>query len=495
LSDLSTGTNYKRSKRKWDDGLPDAVGFATEYGDELLDYFVTAGDDPETSNLLPPTPPDGFDVNTPIDTLGNCAIHWACSMGDVEITRDLLARGANPAIQNHGCKETPLIRAVLFTNSYDKKSFHRIVEMLAGTIVERDSHGATVFHHIAETARSRGKWSSARYYCEVLINKMLEMGSNYVQTLLTSADENQDTPALCAIRNGCVKVATFLLNYCPEAGDIPNLKGETANDYLRALRDKRESLEQPPSSPLGRAGELSMNGTHRHGIRRRPLKQPVSRAASAMYESVGATFEEQRDRLASSFDAEITEKDTAIAESRQNLADLEAQRSKIRQDTYTLIARAGSDDENQLIALRQEYAAALRTIESLLEQKEHYTLQQRVRVQDQLSPVMSFRSANPAPLTGDELNAALPLAIELSRLQVRRKQLVIDIARLMGEVGTGEKLGKHRKLVAIATGIKEDELDGMSKELLESLQAGIPAGVGEGDGPKTPEGMVGVELA
>ena len=486
LSQNSTGS--RKRKRDLEDNILSASELEhTMYGDELLDYFVTAGDDPQASNILPPTPPPNFDIDRPIDSHGNNALHWACAMGDVRVTRDLIARRANPAAQNHGSRETPLIRAVLFTNNYDKRTFPKVVEALAGTIVERDFHGATVFHHIAETGRSRGKWSCARYYSEVLINKMQEMGSNYVQALLTSVDAHHDTAALCAIRNGCVKVATFLLNHCPEAGDIPNLKGETANDHLRALREKKDSLEQPPSSPL-RPGESF--GSRR--LRRKPIRQPVSRAASLMYDQVALTFEEQRDKLADSYDTEMKEKDTIIAEAKQTLNDFEAQRSKIRQESYALMAKVEDDARMQL--LRLEYDACLRETESLLEQKEHAGLQQQVLQQDQLTPPQAFRSANGQPLSQDEMRAALPWAIELFRQQSTRRQLVREIARLTGDAGTSEKIGKHRKLVAIATGIKEEELDQMSGELLESLEA--TQGNAVSSAPQTPPHMMsGLEVA
>ena len=452
----------------------------TLYGDELLDYFVTAGDDPQASNILPPNPPSFFDVDRPIDTHGNNALHWACAMGDVKVTRNLLDRGANPAVQNHGSGETPLIRAVLFTNNYDKRTFPKIVEHLAGTITERDFHGATVFHHIAETGRSRGKWSCARYYCEVLINKMQEMGSNYVQALLTSADANLDTAALCAIRNGCVKVATFLLNHCPEAGDIQNLKGESANSHLRALREKRESLEQPGSSPP-RAGDLY--GSKR---RKRTQRQAVSRAASNMYDNTTTMFDEQRERLANMYDSEMKEKDVTIAEAKQALSDFEAQRHKVRQESYALMANVEDDSKMQL--LRQEYETCLRNTESLLEQKEHAGLQRQVLQQDQQAPPQAFRSANSNPLSQEEMHQALPWAVELSQQQNNRRHLVREIARLLGDAGTSEKIGKHRKLVAIATGLREEDLDNMSGELLESLEA--TQGNALTNGPRTPPRMV-----
>ncbi|KAJ9494086.1 Transcription factor mbp1 (MBF subunit p120) [Exophiala xenobiotica] len=474
----NSAASRKRKQRDFEEQMVTATDLDhTMYGDELLDYFVTAGDDPNNAHMTPPQPPPNFDVDRPIDNLGNNALHWACAMGAVQIARDLLARGANPKAPNGTGGETPLIRAVLFTNNYDKRTFPKIVQALSGTIVERDWHGATVFHHIAESARLRGKWSCARYYCEVLINKMQEMGSNYVRALLVSQDAKHDTALLCAIRNGCVKVATFLLNHCPEAGDIQNLKGETANEYLRALREKKESLQQPGSSPP-RVGE---SYTAKQARRKRQ-KDSVSRAASLVLDKIGPLMDEGSFKLADMYDSQMTEKDTEISEAKQALSDFETQRHKIRQETFLLMAKA--EDASKIPALRQDYETCLSEIHSLLEQKEHSTLQQEIFQQDQQANPQAFRFANPQPLSADEIRASLPWAIELNQQQAMRRYWVQEIAKLMGEAGTGEKVGKHRKLVAIATGMKEDQLDSMSEELLENLQAS------QGAAPQTPPAMM-----
>jgi transcription factor MBP1 len=478
MSQQSTGSR-KRKRGVENGAFSNAELEHTLYGDELLDYFVTSSEE-NGSNMQPPAPPRNFDVDRPIDTQGNNALHWACAMGDVGVMRDLLARGASPAAQNEVSGETPLIRAVLFTNNYDKQSFPKVVAALQNTITERDWHGATVFHHIAETARSRSKWSCARYYTEVLINKLLEMGPTFVQALLITQDKHHDTAVLCAIRNNCVKVATFLLNHCPEAGDIPNLKGETANEYFRSMSEKRHSLEQPPSSPL-RPGETF--GSKRHGYRskRNPHKSTVSRAASQVLTRVGPMMEEASFKLANMYDAEMKEKDISIAEAKQSLSNFESQRHKIRQETFALMAKA--EDDSELNILRGQYEECVRENESLLEQREHSSLQNEVLLQDQQAAPHAFRSANPRPLTQDELRATVPWVLELYRQQSRRRELVKEVAQLLGDAGTSEKIGKHRKLVSIATGLKEEELDTMSVELLESLEATQVAVM---NGPKTP---------
>jgi transcription factor MBP1 len=474
MSQNSTGS--RKRKRGTDN-----VGYSAtdlehiNYGDELLDYFVTSADDPQFAQIYPPIAPSSFPIDKAIDNQGNNSLHWACSMGDVQFARDLINRGANVMVQNEFSGETPLIRAVLFTNNYDKQTFPKIVNLLSSTILERDWHGANVFHHIAETAQSRNRWSCARYYCEVLVNKLLESGPNFTQAALTASDKNQDTPVQCAVHNGCIKVASFLLNYCPEAGDLPNLRGQSANDLLRNMSQQHQSLEQEPSSPMKPSDSLGRRrskGAH---------KSAVSRAASNVLVKVGPVMEEASERLASMYDAEMREKDMSVAEAKQALADVEEQKHKVRQDSFALMAKA--EDDSHLNSMRGQYQALLRENESLLEQKDHGTLQAEVRTQDQKAPSQAFRSANPRPLTHEEIRAALPWARELNLQQARRRENVRNLAQLMSDAGTSEKIGKHRKLVSIATGLKEDELDAMSVELLESLEAtkGLPV-----EGPTTP---------
>ena len=478
MSQQSTGS--RKRKRGVDNGaFSNAEMEHTLYGDELLDYFVTSSEE-NGNSMQPPVPPRNFDVDRPIDTQGNNALHWACAMGDVGVMRDLLGRAASPAAQNDVSGETPLIRAVLFTNNYDKQSFPKIVAALQNTITEKDWHGATVFHHIAETARSRSKWSCARYYTEVLINKLLDMGPSFVQALLMAQDKHHDTAVLCAVRNNCVKVATFLLNHCPEAGDIPNLKGETANEYFRSMSEKRQSLEQPPSSPL-RPGETYSSKRNGYRSKRNSQRSTVSRAASHVLTRVGPMMEEASSKLANMYDAEMKEKDISISEAKQSLSTFETQRHKIRQETFVLMAKA--EDDSELNVLRGQYEACVRENESLLEQKEHSSLQNEILTQDQQASPHAFRGANPRLLMQDELRATVPWVLELFRQQGRRRELVKEVAQLLGDAGTSEKIGKHRKLVSIATGLKEEELDAMSVELLESLEATQVAIM---NGPRTP---------
>ena len=476
-SQPSTGP---RKKRRLETGYSAVDMEHTMFGDELLDYFVSAGDELAT-NVSPPIPPANFEINRAIDNHGNNALHWACAMGDLGVTRDLLGRGASPAAGNEYSGETPLMRAVLFTNNYDKQTFPRMVTILQHTITERDFHGATVFHHIAETARSKSKWNCCRFYAEILINKLNEMGPNLAHMTLIAVDSQHDTAVLRAIRNNCIKLASMLLNQCSEAGEIANLRGETANEHFISLAKKRNSLAQPPSSPL-RLGETYTGKRNTTNKR----KRTASRAASTVLQKAGPLIEEASTRLASMWDHEMKEKDASIAEVAQNLKDFEDQRHKIRQETFALMAKG--EVESELPNLRQQYEACLQENESLLERKEHEILQTEVLTQDQQVPDQSFRSTNTLPLTHIEMRELLPWALELYRQQQKRKALVKDVAKLIADAGTGENIGKHRKLVSVAVGLREEELDGMAAEILESLDVTAQVAVvgGGGPGPLTP---------
>ncbi|KAI5296438.1 hypothetical protein KEM52_002551 [Ascosphaera acerosa] len=213
------------------------------YSDQLLDYFMRVGD-AAYSNILPPLPPPTFEVDRPVDDKGNTALHWACAMGDVGLVEDLIRRGANVAARTH-MDETPLVRAVLFTNNFEKHTMPVLVDVLAETLTLRDWFGATVFTHLAATTQSRGKWRSARYYAYVLLEKMRRVLSPAeLRQTLAAVDMDGNTAALKAARNGCTRLAKMLLSYAPEAWTIRNKAGECAQDVIDRAAERREQRER-----------------------------------------------------------------------------------------------------------------------------------------------------------------------------------------------------------------------------------------------------------
>lgn len=433
------------------------------YGDQLLDYFMTVGDAPEATRVQPPVPPANFQVDRPIDDQGNTALHWAAAMGDLDIVRDLLRRGANVhAVSIH--EETPLIRAVLFTNNYEKRTMPALVNLLQNNLTSRDWFGATVFHHLAETTRSKGKWKSARYYCEVLLQKLRDtLPQQELDMLLSCQDSNGDTPALVAARNGNFRLTSLFLLHCADAGNLVNKKGETANG-IQDQANAQRSMPDPPSSV-----------THVNDQPEREALGPIdpenalnprvksSPASAALIQKIATLMDDANRKLTQAYgNATIGQQETAEEASPEALyAQLESDRQAIQKESFLMSSRQGETEP--LTSQVARYEAVQQRCESLIEQIQQAQLSERFATEKEASR----RSAPPGP---EELKQLYQLARDLSLAQKTRRAAVRDLIQQKADAGVSTKLDMHRKLVAMATGLKEDELDPMSAELAETLE-------------------------
>lgn len=437
------------------------------YGDQLLDYFMTVGDAPQATRIHPPAPPAHFQIDRAIDDSGNTALHWACAMGDLEIVRDLLRRGAYvKALSVH--EETPLVRAVLFTNNYEKRAFPALLDLLLDTVSFRDWFGATLFHHIAETTKSKGKWKSSRYYCEVLLDKLCKTCSqDEMDLLLSCQDDNGDTAALVAARNGAFRLVNMLLQHCPRAGDLMNKKGETATVMLQRSHSADQDIPPAPSSvtmandPLdGTAGDLMPSD-------RQSIAPAVDSAAtSELLSKIGRIMADANKKLAVTYgNSKVDQQDANdVANPEALFEQLESDRQKIQKQVGAFAAKEVDNEPSDSQLARYEKLRA--SYESLLEQT-HQT-----RLAPQLNAAASGvdLNADPSSLSEDELMTRYQLAREMCVAQKARRDTVRALAQQTADAGVSTKFDVHRKLVALATGLKEEELDPMAAELAETLE-------------------------
>lgn len=461
-------------KRKRGMNEPSAVMSITEqehiiYGDQLLDYFMTVGDAPQATRIQPPAPPANFQVDRSIDDSGNTALHWACAMGDLDIVHDLLRRGANvKALSIH--EETPLVRAVLFTNNYEKRTFPALLDLLLDTVSFRDWFGATLFHHIAETTRSKGKWKSSKYYCEVLLDKLCKTFSqDEIDLLLSCQDDNGDTAALVASRNGAFRLVNMLLNHCPRAGDLMNKKGETANNMVRTSHNADQDIPPAPSSVTMANDHLEGTGLDLvHGDRKSIAPAVVTAATSDLLNKIGTIMADANKKLALTYgNSKVEQEDSHdVANPEALYQQLESDRQNIQKQVAAMAAKE-TETENSNGQL-ERYAKLRASYESLLEQTHH------ARLTPQLTaaaggPTSSF-TTDPSSLSQDDLKARYELARELCVAQKLRRATIKDLAQQTADAGVSTKFDVHRKLVSLATGLKEEELDPMAAELAETLE-------------------------
>lgn len=441
------------------------------YGDQLLDYFMTVGDAPDARRIPPPVPPASFQVDRPIDESGNTALHWACAMGDLDIVRDLVRRGADVrALSVH--EETPLVRAVLFTNNYEKRTFPELLEVLIDTISFRDWFGATIFHHIAETTRSKGKWKSSRYYCEVLLDILRRAYTQEeIDLLLSIQDSNGDTAALVAARNGVFRLVSSLLTHCPRAGDLVNKKGETANGICeRAQYHEREAA----SSTAGGADRPPSNN---------PEPSPQQVMTSMLTAKIESIVAEANKKLfvaygGSKAPAAAGGEPDDVENPEELYLQLELDRSKIRLQIATLQAKesTGEPVDAQLgryDQLRKNYASLLEQVQRIhmVERSAGEADKWHVNTNNNNDPVMRYH-----------------LALKLVSAQKKRITALQDLIQQRADAGASTKFDVHRKLVSLATGLKEEELDPMSAELADMLEFERMNGKPESPGPTTTAG-------
>ena len=450
------------------------------YGDQLLDYFMTVGDAPEATRVPPPEPPVNFQVDRAIDDSGNTALHWACAMGDLEIVRDLLQRGADvKALSVH--EETPLVRAVLFTNNYEKRTFPELLDLLLDTVSFRDWFGATIFHHIAETTRSKGKWKSSRYYCEILLEKLRQSCSqDELDLLLSCQDSNGDVAALVVARNGAFRLVNLLLTCCPRAADLVNEKGETATSIIQRSRNPERDIPPAPSSiTMGNDHiDWEITGPVNSDSQMVAPEQESSSVTSDLLSKVGVIMAEASKKLTVSYgNSKPNQQDSDDVANPESLYEqLELDRQKIQKQSAALATKEA--EQGPLDAQLGRYEHLKRSYESLLEKVQHARLLQR-------APPAPERQKFSSSPDHNELMTIYHLSRQLCKAQKTRRAAVRDLAQQTADAGVSTKFDVHRKLVALATGLKEEELDPMAGELAETLE--FDRMNGKGSGVQSPE--------
>ena len=447
------------------------------WADALLDYFMLL--DSDDHFVAPPEPPANVNLDRPIDDKGHSAMHWAAAMGDVDVIKELIRRSARIDCLSNNL-ETPLMRAVMFTNNYDKNTMPQMVKILQQTVHRTDWFGSTVFHHIAATTSSANKYTCARYYLDTIINKLSETWiPDEVTRLLNAQDQNGDTAIMIAARNGARKCVRSLLGRNVSV-DIQNKNGETADDLIRVLNQRRRMHGRPrqaSSSPFAPPSDLRING-HGQGLDPVPLMPPLpfssfvpqgptqysSQTASNLMNKIAPTLLEKCGELAAAYEAELQEKEAESLDAERVVQRRRAELEAIKKQVSELAdnqngVRINLDDDNFDRAQEEELRQLVEEAESLLE------IEQR-------SELRRLCSSIPQPSTNSpvDLNEKMRLALLLHRAQLERRELVQSVVGSLSVAGMGEKQGVYKSLIAKALGEREEDVESMLPEILRELE-------------------------
>jgi ankyrin repeat protein len=203
---------------------------ANEERDRSILMSIFLSDAPEQiPDLLKTTQEkSSFNIDMVIDEQGHTALHWAIALARSKIAEQLVARGANIACTSYA-GETPLMRGVMVTNSYDVDTFPKSFDLLRESVSIVDNKKRSVLHHVALTAGIQGRMNAAIYYMKIILENLLE-GDEKLKSIINAQDSLGDTALNIAARLECQPLVDLLI----EAGAIKsaeNNNGLQANDY------------------------------------------------------------------------------------------------------------------------------------------------------------------------------------------------------------------------------------------------------------------------
>ena len=469
------------------------------YGDSLLDYFVLSSENPVgLESGMPPSPPPGYQVDRAIDDQQHTAIHWAAAMADIPVVRLFLDLSADIGARNiRG--ETPLIRAVIFTNNYEKHTMGQLVDLLKDSICIHDNFSGTVLHHIAATTQSQSRKKVARYYFDVLLSKLSQMlPPPEFTNFLNARDLKGDTALHIVARNNARKCIRTLLGR-GAAGDIPNNDRETADQLIHLARLQRHdeyalaSSSPVPHEPSLTNGHITTYRTEPSLTIQKQSPKYSTAAACSFSDFFGPLASGKGLQIALALDSEVQDKSADLAEGQRLLHNVENERHLVRQRTFALMTGMDvGEDEQELEDLKREHKDLQAVTQSFLEQSQHRELHQEIRFGETQLPRSAHRveinGANnnlPEPVLAEKFIAAHHLAGE----QDKRRRMVESVVRAQATAGMSEKGEGCKELIAQLTGVGRDEVGGLVPELLEELEMSKTEGLAGAAGgvllPKT----------
>lgn len=481
-----------RKRRRVEDPRAQAETARRLWADELLDYFMLKENSDDAPSQAP-LPPDGADLNMPIDDKGHTPLHWAAAMGDYDVVKELIRRGSHIDAQS-ASGETPLMFATLYTNCFDRHVMDRIAALLVRTVNMQEWMGGTVFHTTANTTERKSKYACARYYLDCILNRMVEfLAPDAIEQILNEQDNRGDTAVTIAARNGARKCVRSLIGR-NAAVDIPNSTGETADQFIVQLNHRRqERLRQMSSSPFQGSEGHTLSGAvqHSRSFPFDPLNSQASlddgsiisandgvyrsEAALSLTSQIMPSVFSKAKQLASSFDVEIAEKDAELAEAKRlvdlrqtELETLKRQNEELSMhEMEQLETGVAGDDvlEGQLKDLEQE-CLSLMEAEQSLELKKLYD-------SEHAGLALDGDQHNSTTNAQDALEKKKALAREIVFLKDERQRLMHDVMQKTSVAGIEDgKHAQYARLIRGALGIDEAELQDVLPDIVNELENG-----------------------
>ncbi|KAI9498752.1 hypothetical protein BDB00DRAFT_799368 [Zychaea mexicana] len=304
-----------------------------EHRNLLMAIFLSDDSDHIPELLQSPSP--NFDIDLVIDEQGNTGLHWATALARVTIVQLLVSKGANPACANYA-GETPLMRSVMVTNSFDNNTFPTILSALSSTLTAVDQKKRSVLHHAALTSGIHGRTQAAIYYMHHLLHAI----SSYpaAAPILDWQDDRGDTALNIAAQLECSETVK-LLTRAGATKTTENNVGLSSVDYT-------------PSSP---------NETQESTTEEQQLQQKLPVEPSERGREIVTTVQKIVDALDEEYGSQLSQRDQELKTIQDELEaatkELEATRKALeaKQTQSQQLVEAQQKIRNLQMALQGEW--------------------------------------------------------------------------------------------------------------------------------------------
>jgi regulatory protein SWI6 len=487
----------------------------------------------------------GRDLEIPLDQTANTALHWAATLARVPLMRLLIAKGAS-IFRGNIAGETPLMAAVSVNNNLDKSCFPELLEILGPLIEYRDAKGRTILHHIAVTSGVKGRAASSKYYLEALLEFLVRSNSNsstqatsssfdgsssqsaakpiglmsFMSEIVNARDMQGNTALNLVARIGNRSIIQQLLEVQADP-TIPNYKGLKPLDFgvggepLGSSQNGQKALTDSPSQSkvATKADELS----------KEVVQSKFEYSAALVMARLSARWELEyiqediRDKTNDlttditnslkdsmcQFDAEMLTLQQKIATHNATLRELSTTQKTLsdRLERVHSVMRTRAERKQKLQNLRRFVSDA----KARMSMNHRIPDLSRVKVGDAdkpfllpedvapgvpQSPQMQLRSPDsglPTPQGShssqqSQIPSAQILQTRLNAYTSLNSRLAAHLTSLKAR--DSELETKYRKVIALCTGVKAEDVDRMLPGLLAAVESeqGSTSGVNEDGG-------------
>ncbi|KAJ2974307.1 hypothetical protein NUW58_g8696 [Xylaria curta] len=413
------------------------------------------------------------DLDSPIDASSNTALHWAATLARMSLLRTLISAGANPCRVNVS-GETALMRASAVTNNSEQVSFPELLDVLGDTIDIRDRRGRTVLHHIALSSAVKGRSHSSRYYLESLLEWVVRHGSapssqttvangstttpkmsigRFMSEIVNAQDKSGDTALGIASRVGNRSIISQLL----EVGADPNIANAAG-------------LRPSDFGVGGEGGENGLHGVNGDGVDGGIVKVigsgNISRESS---DDIINSITHLLNETSSGFQAEVKKKQTDLDSLHATLRSTSTQLSDARRTLESLQAAARSQllTRQKVLNLsrgREEEQKRLAKIEQSQGPLEDSSIAWETDLQ-----ALPDLSSQGERRDDGSIPSATVLRARIQALKNRTELTRTGVASLKSRSKHIEI--KYRKVVALCTGIQENEVDAVLDGLVRAVES------------------------